>query len=87
MLWPTEHSRLEKGAIDDQLRIAFKQVEQANLARWPVKRVFLLHRYPRHPSTLCSKRITGPHMGLLFHEKLPTSSIPLLLRDDRGYFY
>ena len=84
VLGPAEHAGLEEGAIDDQLTAALEQVEQANLALGPVELVLLLHRHPRHPSTLGSQRITGAGQGLLLHEELLARSLPLLLRHDRG---
>src|SRR5437867_12087900 len=84
VLGPAEHPGLEEGAIDDQLPAALEQVEQANLTPGPVELVLLLHRHPRHPSTLGSQRITGAGQGLLLHEELLARSLPLLLRHDRG---
>src|ERR1035438_18361 len=84
VLGPAEHPRLEEGAIDDQLSAALEQVEQANLTLGPVELVLLLHRHPRHPSTLSGQRITGMGQGLLFYEELLPRSLPLLLRHDRG---
>src|SRR5262249_24144668 len=75
---------IEEGAIDDQLSAALEQVEQANLTLGPVELVFLLHRHPRHPSTLGGQRITGAGEGLLLHQELLLRSLPLLLRHDRG---
>src|SRR4030095_2329074 len=84
VLGPTEHPGLEEGAIDDQLPAALEQVEQTNLTLGPVELVLLLHRHPRHPSTLSGQRITGAGQGLLLHEELLARSLPLLLRHDRG---
>src|SRR5215475_1722737 len=84
VLGPAEHPGLEKGAIDDQLPAALEQVEQANLTLGPVELVLLLHRHPRHPSTLGGQRITRAGKGLLLHEELLVRSLPLLLRHDRG---
>src|SRR3989454_6553565 len=83
VLGPAEHSGLEEGAVDDQLKAALEQVEQANLTLGPVELVLLLHRHPRHPSTLGGQRITGAGQGLLLHEELLARSLPLLLRHDR----
>src|SRR5215813_10227409 len=58
VLGPAEHPGLEEGTIDDQLPAALEQVEQANLTLGPVELVLLLHRHPRHPSTLGGQRIT-----------------------------
>src|SRR5262249_17802566 len=77
----------EEGAIHDQLPAALEQVEQANLTLGPVELVLLLHRHPRHPSTLGGQRITGAGQGLLLHEELLPRSLPLLLRHDRGCLY
>src|SRR5215469_700713 len=87
MLRPAKHSRLKEGAVDDQLRAALEEIEQANLALWPLELVFPLHRHPGHPSTLGGQRVTGSHMRLLLHEELLSRSVPLLLRDDGGRFY
>src|SRR6266496_2820358 len=84
MIGPAKHSRLEEGAIDDQLSAALEQVEQANLTRRPFELVVLLHRRPRHPATLSGQCITGVSEGLLLHEHLLACSLPLLLRHDRG---
>src|SRR5438128_5598772 len=83
VLRPAEHPGLEEGAIDNQLPAALEQVEQANLTLGPVELVLLLHRHPRHPSTLGGQRITGAGQGLLLHEELLPRSLPLLLRHDR----
>src|SRR5262247_1188620 len=84
VLGPAEHSRLEEGAIDDQLPAALEQVEQANLTIGPVELVLLLHRHPWNPSTLGGQRITGAGQGLLLHEELLPRSLPLPLRHNRG---
>src|SRR5262252_4269472 len=84
VLRPAEDTRLEKGAIDDQLPAALKQIEQANFTLGPFELVLLLHRHPRHPSTLGGQRITRVGQSLLLHEKLLPRGLPLLLRDDRG---
>src|ERR1700688_4176710 len=84
MLRPAEHTGLEEGAVEDQLRAALEQVEQADLAVWSIKLVLLLHRHPRHPSTLGGQRIAGAGQCLLLHEKPLARSLPLLLRHDRG---
>src|SRR6266496_3080644 len=84
MIGPAKHSRLEEGAIDDQLSAALEQVEQANLTRRPFELVLLLHRRPRHPATLSGQCITGVSEGLLLHEHLLACSLPLLLRNDWG---
>ncbi len=39
VLGPAEHPGLEKGAVDDQLRTALEQVEQAHRALGPFKLV------------------------------------------------
>src|SRR5271167_3595995 len=84
VLGPAEHAGLEEGAIDDQLTAALEQIEQAYLALGSVELVLLLHRHPRHPSTLGGQRITGAGEGLLLYEELLARSLPLLLRHDRG---
>src|SRR5438445_7530186 len=83
MLGPAEHPGLKERAIDDQLRAALEQVEQANLTPRPFELVLLLHRHPRHPSTLGCQRITGAGQSLLLLEELLPGSLPLLLRHDR----
>src|SRR4029453_19315947 len=85
VLGPAEHPGLEEGAIDDQLPAALEQVEQAHLTLGPVELVLLLHRYPRHPSTLGGQRITRAGQRLLLHEELLARSLPLLRRDDRWF--
>ena len=84
MLGPAEHTGLEEGAIDDQLRAALEQVEQANLALGPVELVLLLHRHPRHPPALSSHCVTGAGQLFLLYKQLLARSLPLLRRDDRG---
>jgi hypothetical protein len=83
MIRPAEHPRLEERAIDDQLRAALEQVEQANLALRPLECVRLLDRHPRHPPAFGGQRITGVHHRLLLHQHLLACSLPLLLRHDR----
>src|SRR5580658_8488605 len=80
---PAEHPGLEEGAIDNQLLAALEQIQQANLTLGPVELVLLLHRHPRHPSTLGGQRVTGAGQGLLLHKELLARSLPLLLRHDR----
>src|SRR6267154_75936 len=82
-----EHSGFEEGAIDDQLTAALEQIEQAYLALGSVELVLLLHRHPRHPSTLGGQRVTGAGQGLLLHEELLARNLPLLLRHDRRCFH
>jgi len=79
MLGPAEHAGLEEGAIDDQLRAALEQIEQANPTLGPFEFVLLLHRRPRHPSPLGGQRITRASKGLFLHEELLPRSLPLLL--------
>src|SRR5229473_386849 len=83
VLGPAEHSGFEEGAIDDQLTAALEQIEQAYLALGSVELVLLLHRHPRHPSTLGGQRVTGAGQGLLLHEQLLALRLPLLRRHDR----
>src|SRR6266550_4554225 len=82
VLGPAEHPGLEESAIDDQLLAALEQVEQANLTLGSVELVLLLHRHPRHPSTLGGQRITGAGQALLLHEEILARGLPLLLRHD-----
>src|SRR5882757_11568994 len=84
VIGPTEHSRLEECAIDDQLLAALEQVEKANLTLQSCELVLLLHRHPRHPSTLGGQRVTRAGEGLLLHEELLLRRFPLLPRHDRG---
>jgi len=83
MLGPSEHPWLEEGAVDNQLSATLEQVEQAHLALRPVESVRLLHRHPRHPTTLGGQRVMGAHHGLLLHQQLVARSRPLLWRHDR----
>src|SRR6202047_3824818 len=83
VLGPAENPGLEEGAIHDQLRPAFEQIEQAYLALGSVEFVLLLYQHPRHSSTFRGQRITGASQGLLLHEELLPRSLPLLLRHDR----
>src|SRR5579862_212680 len=84
VIGPAKYSRLEEGAIDDQLRAALEQIEQANFTLGSVELVLLIHEHPRHPATVCGERITGPGQGLLLREQLLARNLPLLLRHDRG---
>src|ERR1700677_112374 len=84
---PAEHPGLEEGAIEDQLRAALEQIEQAYLTFGPVELILLLHRHPRHPSAFGGQRVTEAGQGLLLYEELLARSLPLLLRDDRGCFH
>src|SRR2546425_5935008 len=70
VLGPAEHSGLEEGAVDNQLKAALEQVEQANLTLGAVELVLLLHRHPRHPSTRRCQRITGAGQTILLHEEM-----------------
>src|SRR5580658_2338325 len=83
MLGPAEYAGLEESAIDDQLSAAIKQIEQANLAARSVEIIPLLHRHPRHPSTLGGQGITAARKSFLLHEELLARGLPLLLRHDR----
>src|ERR1035438_2767101 len=87
MLGPAEYTRLEEGAVHDQLTTAFEQLEQAYLAVRPVELIGLFHGGPRHPPALGGQRITGARQGLLFHEQLLARSFPFLGRDDRWRFH
>jgi hypothetical protein len=80
---PAEHSRLEEGAIDDQLPAALEQVEQANLALGALEFVRLLDGHPRHPPAFGGQRITLASQGFLLHEELLSRGLPLLPRHDR----
>src|SRR5438128_12596083 len=82
MLGPTDHARLEEGAVDDQLTSAVEQVEQAHLAFGPVELVLLLHGQPRHSPTLRGQRVTGAGQLFLLREQLLTRSLPFLRRND-----
>src|SRR5580692_8283041 len=83
VLGPAEHPGLEEGAIEDQLRAALEQVEQADLALGSFELVLLLHRHPRHPPPFSGQRVTGAGESLLLHEELLSRSFPVLLRHDR----
>ena len=80
MLGPAFHAGLEKGAINDELTAAVEQVKQGRLAVGAVELVLLLHRQPRHPSTLGRQRVAGARQLFLFHEKLLSRSLPFLRR-------
>src|SRR5580700_6595458 len=84
MLRPPEYSRLEEGAINDQLSAPLKQIEQAYFAVGSIELVLFLDSHPRHASAFGGHRVTGVHQGLLFHEQLLPRELPLLLRYDRG---
>jgi hypothetical protein len=84
MLGPAEDTRLEKGAVDDQLRAAFEQIEQAYFALGSVELVRLLDGHPRHPPAFSGQRVAGSGQGFLFHEELLARGVPLLLRHYRG---
>src|SRR5215472_16270957 len=83
---PAEHSGLEEGSVEDQLRAALKQIEQGHFTLGPVELVFLLDCHPRHPPTLGGQRITGAGEGLLLHQHLLPRRLPLFRRDDRWFF-
>src|SRR5947208_5300051 len=87
VLGPAEHSGFEEGAIDDRLTAALEQIEQAYLALGSVELVLLLHRHPRHSSTLSGQRVTGAGQGLLLHEQQLARNLPLLRRYDRRCFH
>ena len=80
---PAEHSRLEEGAVDDQLTAALEQVDEARLALGAFELIRLLHGQPGHPPALGGQRVTGARQGLLLDEKLLARSLPLLRRHNR----
>jgi len=59
MIGPAEDTGVEEGAIDDQLPTVLEKIEQACLTLGSVELVLLLHRHPRHPSTLRGQRIAS----------------------------
>src|SRR5262249_17334472 len=87
MLGPAKHPGLEESAIDDQLPAALEQVEQANLALWPLEFVRLLDGHPRHPPAFGGQRVTGAGQGLLLYEELLARSLPGIRRHDRRRVY
>jgi hypothetical protein len=82
MLRPAEHAGLEERTVNDQLRAALEQIEEAYLALRPVELVLLPQGQPRHPPTLGGQRVTGAGQGLLLHEELLARSLPFLRRHD-----
>src|ERR1700755_2125464 len=87
MIRPSEHAGLEKGAINDQLAAALKQIEQADLALRPVKLIDLFEGHPRHPAALGGQPVTRAGKCLLLGEHLLARRFPLLRRNDRWYFH
>jgi hypothetical protein len=83
VLGPAEHTRLEEGAIDDQLMPTVEQVQQAGLSSGPVEGIGLLHCHPRHPPTLGGQRVASPRLCLFLHEQFLVGGLPLLRRHDR----
>ena len=79
VLRPAKHPRLEEGAINDQLRTAVEQIEQANLALGSIELVLFVHGLPRHPPPCGGQRVAGAGQVLLLHEKLLAGGFPLLL--------
>src|SRR5579863_673207 len=77
MVGPSEDSRLEEGAIQNQLRAAGEQVEQARLAFRPDEFVFLFDGHPRHTPALGGHRVTGAGQFLFFNEQLLSRGFPL----------
>ena len=80
---PTMNTRVDEGAIDDQLASAMEQIEQAHLALGPLEDVFLIHLCPRHPPAHRGQRITRTSQLLLLDEHLLKRSLPLLRRHNR----
>src|SRR6267142_2837718 len=85
-LWPC-HWSTPRSTSKLSLMVALEQIEQAYLALGSVELVLLLHRHPRHPSTLGGQRVTGAGQGLLLHEELLARNLPLLRRHDRRCFH
>src|ERR1700678_275458 len=83
VLGPAEHPGLEEGAIENQLRPALEQIEQAYLALGSVKLVLLLDRHPRHPTAFGGQCVPGAGQSFLLHKELLARSVPFLLRHDR----
>jgi hypothetical protein len=83
MLGPAEHSRLEEGAVDDQLMAAVEQVEQALFALRSLERILLLHGHPWHPPALGGQRVACAGLGLFLHEQLLAGRLPFLRRHHR----
>src|SRR5580658_9953570 len=77
---PPEHSGFEERAIDDQLRAALEQLEQASLALGSVELVLPVDSYPGHPPAFGRQRVTGAGQLLLLNQELLARSLPLLLR-------
>src|ERR1700722_10325008 len=81
---PAEHPGLEEGAIDDQLRAALEQINEAYLTVRSVERVIRVDSYPRHAAAFGGQCIARTREGFLFHKELLARGLPLLLRYDRG---
>ncbi len=82
MIGPAKYTRFEESAVDDQLRTALEQVEQAHLAIRPVKLILLFDCHPRHSPALGSQRITLAHNPLFLDQQFVTSFHPFLRRHD-----
>src|ERR1700757_1826417 len=79
---PAKNTRLEEGAIEDHLRTALEQIEQAYFTLGSLERVLLFYRRPRHAPAIGGQRVTGAGEVLLLGEELLARSLPLLRRHD-----
>src|SRR5262245_18985162 len=87
MLGPARYARLKKGAVDDQLPTALKQVEQAGSAARSVEGIILIHGQPWHPPTLGGQRVTGTRQGLFLDKQVLARRLPLLPCHRFRYFH
>src|SRR5215468_1952488 len=77
---PTKHSRLEEGAIENQLPPALEQIEQANLARRSLELITLFDSHPRHPAAFGGQSVSSPCLSFFLHQHFLARSEPLFLR-------
>ena len=84
MVGPAEDSRFEEGAIDDQLRAAFEEVDQADPAPGAVELVPRLNGHPGHAPAFGGQCVARTGEGFLLDEQVVARSLPLLRRDDWG---
>src|SRR3954447_3897428 len=79
--------RRVEGAVDDQLPVPLKQMQQACLPFRPLEAVVLLHDHPWHPPTFGRQAVARPGELLLLQQHPFPSLLPLLWGDDRGLLH
>lgn len=87
MVGPAVDTRVEEGAVHDQLSPPAEQVEQAAGSVRPVEYVVLVDRSPRHTPALCRQGVAGPRQFLFLDQHLVAGGLPLGCRHDVGHLH